>query len=469
MPPLYVHALVFQDASRPVVNLSYALDRALWGPAPFGFHLTSLLLHALNVGLVFALVRGYRARVMRWRWVATASALALCGPSHDVAGGWLHQRAIGSPVRHVVPARAAVPAAAGTGQARWLGLATGCWLVAAASREVAVMFPLVGLAAHALGRRTGVAGSQRRTTRWLMVDAHPCGPRGCGRGSAVFLTLEHSQRVRPDWDLALVEVDVTRRYLQMLVLPGEQSVFHAVAPISRLLSARLLGGLAVIAALITAVWRLRRVAPLASLGGLWFLLLLVPSAALVVLDRGEPMAEHRVYLASIGVFLMAGVAIERADRGSSSRLSWRAGSGVAAWRRSSSCSVPEPSCATPPGATRSCSGPRRRSGRPDHWLPHIPLGESLHAAGRHDEAAPALRMALQLRPWKPEARRKLGICLVEAGDLNGAAAVFERLDGGRARSWEAPRPGDALVALARGDNGAARGGSRRSPEGSHDE
>ena len=35
-------------------------------------------------------------------------------------------------------------------------------------------------------------------------------------------------------------------------------------------------------------------------GLLWFLLLLVPSSALVVLDRGEPMAEQRVYLASCG-------------------------------------------------------------------------------------------------------------------------------------------------------------------------
>src|SRR5262249_42369831 len=31
---------------RPVVNISYALDAALWGMQPLGFHLTSLLLHA---------------------------------------------------------------------------------------------------------------------------------------------------------------------------------------------------------------------------------------------------------------------------------------------------------------------------------------------------------------------------------------------------------------------------------------
>ena len=46
-------------------------------------------------------------------------------------------------------------------------------------------------------------------------------------------------------------------------------------------------------------WRLRRVEWPAGFGIFWFLLLLVPSSALAVLDQGEPMAEHRVYLASV--------------------------------------------------------------------------------------------------------------------------------------------------------------------------
>ena len=35
------------------MNLSYAIDRALWGAEPFGFHLTNVLLHMLNVALLF--------------------------------------------------------------------------------------------------------------------------------------------------------------------------------------------------------------------------------------------------------------------------------------------------------------------------------------------------------------------------------------------------------------------------------
>ena len=40
---------------RPLVNVSYALDRAIWPWQLVGHHLTSVLLHVLNVLLVFQL------------------------------------------------------------------------------------------------------------------------------------------------------------------------------------------------------------------------------------------------------------------------------------------------------------------------------------------------------------------------------------------------------------------------------
>lgn len=41
----------------PVRDLSYALDFALWGAEPWGFHLTNVLLYALNVTAVFLVAR----------------------------------------------------------------------------------------------------------------------------------------------------------------------------------------------------------------------------------------------------------------------------------------------------------------------------------------------------------------------------------------------------------------------------
>jgi hypothetical protein len=42
---------------RPIVNLSYAFDRWLWGYQPPGFHLTNIALHALVVVLLCVWVR----------------------------------------------------------------------------------------------------------------------------------------------------------------------------------------------------------------------------------------------------------------------------------------------------------------------------------------------------------------------------------------------------------------------------
>ncbi|MFC1474653.1 hypothetical protein ACFLQK_01290, partial [bacterium] len=42
----------------PVRLLSYTVDHAIWGMKPFGFHLTNVILHALNAMLVAAVAAG---------------------------------------------------------------------------------------------------------------------------------------------------------------------------------------------------------------------------------------------------------------------------------------------------------------------------------------------------------------------------------------------------------------------------
>ena len=53
-----VTAVVRENVSRPLVSLSYFIDHAIWGPAPFGYHVTNVLLHMLNVALLFLFTRG---------------------------------------------------------------------------------------------------------------------------------------------------------------------------------------------------------------------------------------------------------------------------------------------------------------------------------------------------------------------------------------------------------------------------
>jgi len=50
------------DFNRPAQLASLMLDAAVWGREPFGYHLTSVLVHALNVVLVWEVMRGLSIR-----------------------------------------------------------------------------------------------------------------------------------------------------------------------------------------------------------------------------------------------------------------------------------------------------------------------------------------------------------------------------------------------------------------------
>ena len=61
----------------------------------------------------------------------------------------------------------------------------------------------------------------------------------------VFVAIEHPRRRHPGVAFALVELDVIRRYLTMLLVPAGQAIFHAVAPIGPG-DAAALGGIVVV-------------------------------------------------------------------------------------------------------------------------------------------------------------------------------------------------------------------------------
>ena len=65
---------------RPVTYLSFALDRAVWGMNPTGFHITNLVLHILVVLLFYALI----ASLFKKEQLAFVSALVFA--LHPVAG-----------------------------------------------------------------------------------------------------------------------------------------------------------------------------------------------------------------------------------------------------------------------------------------------------------------------------------------------------------------------------------------------
>lgn len=74
---------------RPLVTLSFIADHRVFGPTPVGFHLTNILLHLLNVSLLFHVVRRWQGRLLS---AALASALWGLQPRLSESVTWISGR-----------------------------------------------------------------------------------------------------------------------------------------------------------------------------------------------------------------------------------------------------------------------------------------------------------------------------------------------------------------------------------------
>jgi len=422
-----LRGVVLHDVTRPLVNLSYAIDRSVWGPTPLGFHVTNVALHALNVVLLFAVARTlYQQYDAAPTLMAFAAALLFAvHPMMTEAVGYISGR---SELLCGVFFLAAIL----TGR-RWLrrdGVVWAMWTVvlwaaALASKEIAAMFPLVLVGVDKL---TMPQTSGERSRRWKTVHAPLIALAALGGLTRVLILtrVEAPGQALVRWPYALVALDAIRRYTALLVSPRGQTIFHAVPPLGLTDPAAFIA-IGAVGVMLWLSWAVRRAAPVASLGVLWFLLLLVPGAALTVLNQGEPMAEHRVYLASCGLFLAAGDGLGRlrawsASRGAIARLVlpavlvlvvpafavqtltrnavWQ--SPLTLWKESVDLA-------------------------PTHYRPHLLLGEALQDAGQRDDAMEEFKRAIQLRPTDPTGYNKLGALYAALGRADEARQLFDRV------------------------------------------
>ena len=146
-----LRAIVFLEPTRPLINFSYAVDYAIWGLNPFGFHLTNVLLHVLNVVLLFQLaVRMVHDRAAGQQPRKDPGAVALAAALLFAAHPMMSQTVgyIASRPELLCGAFFLLALMAGRrwmlgGGGQWWGLTLVCWIAALASKEVAGMFPFV--------------------------------------------------------------------------------------------------------------------------------------------------------------------------------------------------------------------------------------------------------------------------------------------------------------------------------------
>jgi tetratricopeptide (TPR) repeat protein len=432
-----MRSIVLHDATRPLVNLSYAIDRTVWGPAPIGFHVTSIVLHMLNVALLVAIAWRLgedRARISDVRLQTSdscgaaflAATLFAVHPLMTEAVAYISGRSEVLCGTFFLLAFLAARRWMRTGAAGWWLLTMGLWVGALLTKEIAVMLPVVLLSYDRMLADEDAIPRRRRFWRLHAPLLAATVAAGVAR-LAVFVVLERHGAVAIDWRGIFDEAGVIWRYIALFFVPSGQTIFHDVRPIARVLELRGLVAAGAIAIVASVAWRARRAAPIASFGVIWFFLLLIPSSLIVVLDQGEGMAEHRVYLASCGLFLAAGSVggawLERLGRASVLlRSLTRAAVAVAILSLGARTVLRNAVWSDPVGLWREAA-----DRAPESVLPRTVLGETLHDAGRHAEAVEAYRTALRLRPDEPLGYLKLGICLAETGRLDEARETFEQL------------------------------------------
>jgi len=470
-----LQAIVLYDMTRPIVNFSYAIDRALWGAAPIGFHVTNTLLHMLNVVLLFLLARrlvedfaavrlkpdttydsndsddsddsehmtgtngfpGDRADAVAFG----AAVLFAVHPMMTEAVGYISGRSeVLCATFFLIGLLSGRRWLRGDGVA-WAWLTIGCWLGTLATKELGAMFPFVLLAYDWLAEvrlkpdtTSPVVSAFRRTVddsiafrRRILTIHLPLIAIALAGGIvrlAVLALIEYPGQVSVHGSYLLLGLDVIRRYVWLLLLPSGQTVFHAVAAVDSVFVPRAWLSFAAIGLMLALAWRVRRVQGLTSLGIVWFLLLLLPSTALIALDRGEPMAEHRVYLASCGAFLALGAAIGWLAQWLAGQSAWlrllsRAAFAIVMLSFGVQTVLRNAVWSDPVGLWRESVNLA-----PTHYRPRLLLGEALADEGRRSEAIEEFETAVRLRPTDPTGHVKLGESLADMGNLEAARRHF---------------------------------------------
>ncbi len=304
-----LRALLLFDRTRPLTNLSFALDYAAWGPAPFGFHLTNLLLHMVNIVLVFVTASrlwrdaertGTRNADVSDTTVASIAALLFAAhPMMTEAVGYASSRS-----DLLCTAFFLVAFLAGRtwlrGGGAWSGVTTWlAWAAALLSKETAAFLPLVLLASAVLldaKRMERRAQLRLGTLLFVMVSA--------GAARVLVFSRVEGAALLGGWPMVPSVMVAFWQYVLLLCTAAGQSIYHAPHVV------RSGGDLAFwtsalfsVAALLLA-WRLRVRAAVAVFGALWFVLLLAPVTALGAVDGASAVAEHRAYLPSVGFFLL---------------------------------------------------------------------------------------------------------------------------------------------------------------------
>lgn len=456
---------------RPLTTLTFALDHALYGLAPFGYHVVNVALHAVVSVLVLVV---FAAEGVGPAVAVGAAVLFAAHPVHtEVVANIVGRAELLAAAGFFLAwwCWRAADAAVGTRAIGWVAAATAAYFFAMLGKENAVALPAVLVFADVL---------RARERPWTEVVRGRAPRYAALIGAAVAFTalrIAVTGRVTPTTDLLdnplsllplgsrlMTAIAVVGLYALRLVFPLRLSAdysYDQIPAVTSPLDAGFVAGLAVIVAVLALAWWAWRHVPAIALGVAVLVLTFLVVSNLVFLI-GTIMGERLIYLPSAGfcLALAAGLAWIGGVRRDAARwpvmftlpvvaitvlYGMRTVARNAVWRE-------------PLGFFQQMVVDAPRSARS-----HRELGSELAEAGRFAEATQAFERSLAIKPEDANTLYNWGNALSGQGNWDAAADTYRRAIAAKPNFAQAYE-NLGNVESARGDQQAALVAMRRSFE-----
>jgi tetratricopeptide (TPR) repeat protein len=286
----------------PLTWMSLMLDAQLYGLRPWGFHLTNLLLHAVNTLLLFAALR--RMTGARWRSAVVAGLFAL-HPLHVESVAWVSERKDVLSIFFGLAALCAYPAYARTPTVGRYLVVLLLLALSLLAKPMLVTLPalLLLLDYWPLGRWQ--PGAARR----LVLEKVPLAAL-CLASACVTLWAQSHGKALSGLAIYPLPGRVANAlisylaYLRQALLPTDLAVFYPYPYLRESIGMAEAAGAAIALGGLTAAaqyWARRR--PYLAVGWLWYLIALLPVIGLSQVGA-QARADRYTYFPLVGVFLL---------------------------------------------------------------------------------------------------------------------------------------------------------------------